>query len=66
MRVKELIAILQKVDPELLVGRTGHFGELHEMDKFYFDIKWDTSKGWDQRRAQWFEINFPDIGEEPD
>jgi len=72
--VKDLIALLNTMDKNLVVGTKGHFGEFHPMNKYNFSVSSAFEElSWEQRRnntqAKEFEIlniNTPDIGEEPD
>ena len=67
--VKELINALQKLDPEMPIGKIGHFGE------FYQDVdicvheayKYQCYNEKDKPREYLKVVDFyvPDIGEEP-
>ena len=61
--VKELLAIKEEYG-NLVVGRTGHFGEFN--DGVEVGVKFDTSKGWDDRVAQWVDLYTADLGPCPD
>lgn len=71
MTVGELIAILQKFDPGLPVGRAGHYGELWALrpSSVYektcmgieYGLRWD-----DEGAIEAVTIDPPDIGPEPD
>lgn len=78
-KVKDLIKILQDVDPELPVGKSGHFGEFNPMDQFDFTVGHArfNPKGISSGYTGWrkltqfpyqeiFEITSPDIGPDPD
>jgi hypothetical protein len=78
--VKDLIQLLQTVDENLPVGKSGHFGEFHPMDIYDFNVtksRFDPQGenienyvGWRElvefHQQPIFEINSPDIGEVPD
>lgn len=75
--VQDLIDHLQKFDPELPVGKSGHFGELNPMDEsdFYeseasYNPKGHSYQSWTKLvqfpRQKILNINCPDIGPDPD
>ena len=66
MTVGDLRKVLKGFPDDLKIGRTGYFGEFHEMDMKNFSVKWDTSEGWEKRKAMWLAIEPPYIGKEPD
>ena len=61
--VKELLAIKEEYG-NLAVGRTGHFGEFCAGAEV--GVKFDTSKGWDSREAQWVDMYTAELGPDPD
>lgn len=70
-KVKDLIKCLKTLDPELPVGRSGHFGEFHEMDEHDFWIThvtpWkQTVYGSAQYTGDILHVEPPDIGDNPD
>jgi len=77
LTVGKLIEYLQTLDPSLIVGKSGHFGEFYPMriDNFQeyksFVNKINPYKYWVNDKDNLEEIEIldiytPDIGEEPD
>lgn len=76
MTVADLIEHLKTMDPTLKVGRSGHFGEMHEMTKHDFyagnPTAYVTPDGpWSWREepqvhVSFVNVNSPDIGPDPD
>ncbi len=71
MTVADLIRLLGTVDPNLHIGRIGHFGEFHAMD--IFDVRVvdvhvaDENVGWlSQPVCKALSVTTPDIGPDPD
>jgi len=72
--VGDLKKLLENVPDNLPIGISGHFGEFHPMDEYYFrettshlipENKW----GWRDKEevaTPIFQITSPDIGPEPD
>jgi hypothetical protein len=61
MNVSELIKYLETLDPDLLVGKVGHFGEFYPMETYHFS----TYSAFPFTSSV-LDINIPYIGEEPD
>lgn len=59
MKVRELIELLSKGNPEAVVVRFGHFGEPLKYGKEDFNFHPD-----DSIHGFYFSIDSPDIGEE--
>lgn len=71
MTVGELIDLLKDLDPAMPIGRQGHFGELHAMDKYNFWVATceRVERFWKGAECEPFQaltIGAPDIGPEPD
>ncbi len=72
LKVSDLIDLLSKQPQDAVVGRVGHYGELHGMDKYDLTLRkcYVTPDGWrnNYRREniQIVEINLADIGPDPD
>ena len=69
-KVKDLIAELQKLDPELPVGKVGHYGEFYEDVDFYAREAY-KHQSWDERgKPQEYmtvvDFSVHDIGPDPD
>ena len=72
LTVGELKEFLNKFSDDLVIGVTGHFGELHEIDLWSFSVgkayvSYDGS--WrDERRENIDILQFPsiDLGPDPD
>lgn len=71
--VKDLKTFLETIPDELPIGKTGHFGEFHPMDKYDFIITYarpvPKDKGWRDAlnvNMPILQITSPDIGPEPD
>ena len=63
--VGDLIKLLSTVDKSLPIGRSGHYGEFHEMSAEDFGLDQDTNYRT-QEKFKFFGITPPYIGEEPD
>ena len=63
LTIDQLIAKLQRLRKEhggnLKCGFTNDFGEFLALDKYDLSIKWDTSRGWENRIAEWVEVSVP-------
>lgn len=69
MKISDLIDKLQEIKDErgdLEVGVTDHYGKFVEMHASDYSVKWDITRGWENRKAQWVQISVPDIGPDPD
>ena len=76
MTVKDLIEHLKQMDQDAPVGRTGHFGEFHPMDKFDFyegksylvlpTQEWRQFSYDSNLKIKVIDIISPDIGPDPD
>jgi hypothetical protein len=71
LKAKDLIKFLQKVPEDTVIGIVGHFGELHECDKYDVSIAecYVTPEGWrsnHRREIKIVNIYTPDIGLGPD
>jgi hypothetical protein len=72
LTVKVLIKYLEMLDPDLKVGRVGHYGEFYPMDLLDFsDRVADMGGAFSYRRGKKraekvLAISPPDIGPEPD
>lgn len=70
--VADLITLLQTVDPQLEVGRIGHYGEFFAMDQYDFrtHTAWCYAPHWynvkDHTGFEVFAIYPPEIGDAPD
>jgi hypothetical protein len=67
MLVKELIAELQRGNPEAEIVRLGHFGEHFQFSKG--DFWWfghPNQKYDDLANCKFLQVDCPDIGEEPE
>ena len=59
--VQYLIEILKDLPQDIPFGGTDDFGELIPIDKYDISIKWDVSKGWNNRKAMHVQIYVPEF-----
>jgi hypothetical protein len=66
--IEQLIKHLSIFPKDTLVGKIGHFGEFHEMDKSDFDFShsYRDHQYKETESLNVIDINIPYIGEEPD
>ena len=57
--ISELIDHLIKIREkhgDLKFGHTNEFGEFRGLSEFDITVHWDSSDGWDNRKALWVEV----------
>ncbi len=72
LKVSDLIRLLKKQPQDAVVGKVGHFGEMHAMDKYDVTLGkcYVPSDGWRsgyrRNNIPIVTIDTPDIGPDPD
>jgi len=73
-KIKDLIALLNTMDKNLVVGTKGHFGEFYPMNKYNFSVsstfkelsREQRNRNMQAKEFEILNISTPDIGEDPD